>query len=178
MTSLADSPDRYGFVSRFFHWGMAALFAIQFVSAAAHWALPRENALRETLWAYHVDLGVTLLLLVLLRGAWGIWNLTNRPTESDLMGTAAKTGHGGLYALMVIVPAIKIIGAAGGTRGFSYLGFQIFPARDAAIAWTETISDWHGTLGWILAALVIGHIGAALIWHQIIKRDGVLKRMA
>ena len=178
MTSFTDSPDRYGLVSRLFHWGMAALFALQFASAAAHWALPRENTLRDALWRYHPDLGVTLLLLVLLRGAWGLWNLSNRPTEMDLMGYAAKAGHAGLYALMVIVPAIKIIGSAGGTRGFSYLGFQIFPAQDATIAWTKTISEWHGTLGWILAAVVLGHIGAAIVWHQLIKRDGVLKRMA
>lgn len=178
MTSLTDSPDRYGIVTRFFHWGMAALFAAQFASAAAHWALPRENALRETLWTYHADLGVTLFLLVLLRGIWGIWNLRIRPSESGLMGYASKAGHAGLYALMVVVPVLKIIGSAGGTRGFSYLGLQIFPARDAAIAWTKMISDWHGTLGWILAALVLGHISAALIWHQLIKRDGVLNRMA
>ena len=79
---------------------------------------------------------------------------------------------------MVIVPAIKVIGAAGGTRGFSYLGIQVFQARDVAIAWTKTISEWHGTLGWILAALVVGHIAAAVIWHQFIKRDDVLTRMA
>ena len=79
---------------------------------------------------------------------------------------------------MVIVPAIKIVGSAGGTRGFSYLGFQVFSAQDAAIAWTKTISDWHGTLGWILAAIVVGHIGAAIVWHKLIKRDGVLEQMA
>lgn len=178
MTSITDSPDRYGLVSCLFHWGMAALFALQFASAAAHWALPRENTLRDALWSYHADLGVTLLLLVLLRGAWGLWNLSNRPTVSGPMGYAAKAGHAGLYALMVIVPLLKIIGSAGGTRGFSYLGFQIFSARDAAIAWTKTIAEWHGTLGWILAAIVLGHIGAALVWHQLIKRDDVLKRMA
>ena len=178
MTQLTDSADRYGLVSRFLHWGMAALFAMQFVSAAAHWALPRENTLRDALWSYHVDLGVTLFLLVLLRGVWGLWNLSRRPTESGPMEYLAKAGHAGLYVLMVIVPMIKIIGSAGGTRGFSYFGIQIFPTRDAAIAWTKTISEWHGTLGWILAALVLGHIGAALIWHQLIKRDGILKRMA
>ena len=92
MTSFTDSPDRYGLVSRLFHWGMAALFALQFASAAAHWALPRENTLRDALWSYHADLGVTLLLLVLLRGAWGLWNLRNRPTETGLMGYAARPG--------------------------------------------------------------------------------------
>jgi len=157
---------------------MAALFAAQFASAAAHWALPRDNPLRETLWTYHFNLGTTLFLLVLLRGVWGLWNLRNRPTESGLMGTAVKAGHVGLYALMVLVPALKIIGSAGGTRGFSYLGLQVFPARKTAIAWTSKIAEWHATLGWILAALVLGHIGAALAWHHLIKRDGVLKRMA
>ncbi len=178
MTRLTDNPDRYGLVSRMFHWSMAALFAMQFLSAVAHWALPRENSLRETLWSYHTDIGVTLLLLVLLRGAWGLWNLGNRPAEAGPMGSAAKAGHAGLYALMVIVPAIKIIGSAGGTRGFSYLGFQIFLARDTAVMWTEKIAEWHATLGWILAVLVLGHISAAVIWHRLIKRDGVLKRMA
>ncbi len=94
------------------------------------------------------------------------------------MGCAAKVGHAGLYTLMVIVPVLKIIGSAGGTRGFSYLGLQIFPARDVAIAWTKTILEWHGTFGWILTALVLGHICAAIIWHHLIKRDDVLKRMA
>ena len=178
MTKLTDSPDRFGLVSRSLHWGMAALFALQFVSAAAHWALPRENTLRDTLWSYHVNLGVTLFLLVLLRGVWGLLNLSKRPTHVGLMGYAAKAGHAGLYVLMVIVPAIKIIGSAGGTRGFSYFGVQIFPARETETLWTKTISEWHGTMGWFLAALVLGHIGAAVIWHHLIKRDDVLKRMA
>ncbi|WP_417249489.1 cytochrome b [Celeribacter sp.] len=178
MMKLTDSPERYGLISRFLHWGMAILFAMQFASAAAHWALPRGSSLRETLWAYHVNLGVTLLLLVVLRGLWGLWNLRARPTEAGPMGKAAKAGHAALYALMAIVPSLKIIGAAGGTRGFSYLGFQIFPARETAIAWTKTISEWHGALGWSLAILVLGHIGAALVWHHLVKRDNVLKRMA
>ncbi|WP_394154855.1 cytochrome b [Loktanella salsilacus] len=141
MTQFVDSPHRYGLVTRIFHWGMALLFAAQFASAAAHWALPRENALRDTLWSYHFNLGATLLLLVLLRGVWGLWNLRHRPSESGLMGSAAKAGHAALYALMIIVPALKIIGSAGSTRGFSYLGLQIFPARETAIAWTNTISE-------------------------------------
>ena len=179
MTKLSDSPDKFGLVSRVLHWTMAALFALQFASAAVHWALERENALRETLWSYHVNLGVTLLLMVLLRGVWGLSNLKNRPAHSGgLMGKAATGGQAALYALMVIVPAFKVIDSAGGTRGFSYFGMQIFPARETAIKWTQTIGDWHGTMGWVLAAVVFGHIVMAVGWHHFIKRDDVLKRMA
>ena len=178
MTNLTDSPDRYGLVSRAFHWGMAALFAAQFLSAAAHWALAKESTLRDALWSYHVNLGTTLFLLVLLRGVWGLLNLKKRPGHSGLMGKAAAAGHIALYALMVIVPAVRLIAAAGGKRGLSYFGIEIFPARETAIAWTQSAAEWHGEMGWILAVLVLGHIAIAVVWHRLIKRDDVLSHMA
>jgi cytochrome b561 len=157
---------------------MAVLFALQFVSAAAHWALSRENALREALWSYHVNLGMTLLVLVVLRGVWGLWNLRQRPQHSGLMGRAAIAGHAALYALMVIVPAVRVLAAAGGTRGLRYFGVTLVSGRETAIGWTQTAAEWHGTLGWTLAALVLGHIVMAIGWHRFIKRDDVLSRMA
>lgn len=176
--SLTDQPDRYGSVSRALHWGMAALFVAQFVSAAAHWALPRENALREALWSYHSTLGVTLFLLVIVRGAWGLMNLSRRPTHEGLMGRAAKAGHAALYALMVIVPLMRLIAAAGSKRGLNYLGLEIFPAREAEVAWMQAAAELHGELGWVLALLVLGHIAVAVVWHHMVQRDDTLRRMA
>lgn len=178
MAHLSDSPDRYGLVSRVFHWGMAALLAAQFLSAAARWGLDRENAVRETLWSYHTTLGTTLFLLVLMRGVWGLANISRRPPHSGRMGQAAKLGHIALYLLMVIVPTLKLLSAAGGTRGFSYLGIQIFPAREVEIAWLSSFGEWHGELGWILALLIIGHIAMATVWHHLIRRDDTLRRIA
>jgi cytochrome b561 len=178
MTTLSDTPDRYGLVSRTLHWGMAALFAAQFLSAAAHFALLRANAVREALWSYHMMLGTNLFLLVLLRGVWGLVNMSRRPTHSGTIGQAAKGGHVLLYLLMVIVPVLKLLSAAGSPRGFSYLGMQIFPARTTEIAWMHTLGEWHGVLGWALALVVVGHIAAAIIWHRLIQNDGALERMA
>jgi len=161
-----------------FHWGMALLFAAQFLSAAAHWALPRENALRSTLWSYHTNLGATLFLLVLLRGVWGLINLSRRPKSVGAAGQLAKAGHLALYGLMVLVPSFKLLSMAGGTRGFSYFGMQVFTPRTTEVAWMQWLGDWHGELGWVLALLVLGHIGAALIWHRLIQRDDILDRMA
>ena len=178
MPNLSDSPDRYGLVSRVFHWGMAVLFAAQFLSAAAHWALERENALRQTLWSYHATLGTTLFLLVLLRGLWGLANMSRRPEHDGPMGRAAQLGHLGLYALMVIVPSLRLLSAAGSTRGFSYLGIQVLPARETEIAWLSGMAEWHGELGWILALLIAGHIAMAVIWHRVVQRDDTFRRMA
>ncbi|MEQ8896362.1 MAG: cytochrome b [Roseovarius sp.] len=179
MTSLTDTPDRYGLITRTLHWGMALLFAAQFLSAAAHWALPRENATRELLWSYHYTLGATLFLLVLLRGAWGLANLPRRPEHTGgLIGRAAVAGHVAIYALMVIVPFTRLLAAAGSDRGFTYFGLQIFAAREAEIAWMQAPSELHGEMGWVLALLILGHIAMAVIWHRLIRRDDVLQRMA
>ena len=175
---MIDSPDRYGAVSRWLHWGMALLFAAQFLSAAAHWALPRENALRDALWSYHPTLGTTLFLLVLLRAVWGLLNIWHRPDHSGTIGRLAVVGHVAIYTLMVIVPSVRLIAAAGSARGFSYLGMQIFPARESAVPWTQSLAEWHGEMGWFLALLVLGHIAMATVWHRLIRRDDVLKRMA
>ncbi|MDD9724410.1 cytochrome b [Roseovarius sp. SK2] len=176
---LRDTPGHYGPVSRILHWGMAALFAAQFLSAAAHWALPKENAVRDVLWSYHGTLGATLFLLVLLRGAWGLANIPRRPPAHDgVVGRAAVAGHLAIYALMVIVPAVRLLAAAGSDRGLSYLGITFVAPREVEVAWMQAPAEWHGEMGWILALLVVGHIAMAVVWHRMIRRDDTLQRMA
>ncbi|WP_371933271.1 cytochrome b [Ruegeria discodermiae] len=72
---LIDHPNRYGSVIRTFHRGMAVLFLAQYTSATARALLPRGNEIRDALWRYHTDLGVTLFMLVMLRSAWSLVNL-------------------------------------------------------------------------------------------------------
>lgn len=175
---IFDSESRYGTVTRVLHWGMAILFAAQFLSAAARALLPRGDAFRDAVWSYHTALGTTLFLLVFLRGIWGLLNLSRRHRHEGLLGKAAVYGHTAIYALMILVPATRLLAAAGNDRSFSYLGMEIFPAREVKIAWMQAPAEWHGELGWLLAVLVIGHIVMAIGWHQLIKRDDTLRRMA
>src|SRR3546814_2393319 len=51
-----DSPQAYGSITRFLHWGMAALFAWQFASSALH-AWNREAGISRWFWQSHVSLG-------------------------------------------------------------------------------------------------------------------------
>lgn len=178
MSDLCDRPERYGVISRALHWGMAALFLLQFASAAARWGLPRENGLREALWSYHVPLGITLFILVLLRGVWGLINLNRRPSHAGTMGQMAKSGHAVLYGLMILIPGVRILAAAGSERGLSYLGMTIFTPREAEIPWTQVAAEWHGEMGWILLLVILGHITMAVGWHHLVQRDATLTRMA
>ena len=175
---IYDSESRYGLVTRILHWGMAALFAAQFLSAGARALLPRGDAFRDLVWSYHQPLGATLFLLVIARGVWGIVNLSRRPGHEGLMGKAAKLGHAALYGLMIVVPGSRLLAAAGSERGFRYLGIEVFPAREAEIAWMQAAAEWHGEMGWLLAGLVLGHIVMAVGWHHFVRRDDTLRRMA
>ncbi len=105
----------------------------------------------------HVWLGGAAFVLILIRiivrftsGAPGAV-----PGTSPLMEMAALWGHRALYALMVLTPALGAMVWYGGV---------------------EAAADAHEMAGNALFFLALGHAAVAL-WHQYVKKDGVLLRM-
>jgi cytochrome b561 len=178
-TTLSDTPAGYGPVSRALHWGMASLFGLQFTSSLLHY-FADDTPIADFFWGTHYSVGFTLWLLVLLRGAWGLANLRRRPAHegSRLEAKAATAGHLALYTLMVIVPSLALLRAAGNARGLKVYGLQLIaPGGEANPAMTGPGNLLHGYLGWALLALVVGHVAMAL-YHGLVRRDGTLRRMA
>jgi cytochrome b561 len=174
--SIWDRPQGYGRVSRTLHWLMAALFAVQFLSAILRF-IDRDMALSKTVWGVHYTLGFSLLVLVALRAIWGVMNLRTRPPHGHgLIGLASLGGHLALYALMIFVPAIGLLRVYGGGRGFEVFGFQIFQpgARNEALMAPGHLL--HGPAGWALLALVAGHILMVFV-HKYLWREDILGRM-
>lgn len=175
---LCDNPSSYGSVSRILHWGMALLLAWQFASAILR-VLAKDTAVQGFFWSTHSTVGVTLWLLVLVRGAWGLMNQSRRPKRegSRLLAAMASTTHLVLYGLMVVVPTLAILRAIGNGRGFSVYGLQIVaPGGEPNPALVAPARALHGWLGWTLLVLVICHIAAAL-YHHLILKDATLTRM-
>lgn len=173
-----DSSSGYGLVTRALHWGMAALFAWQFAGAILR-VVAEDSAIARLFWSTHFTLGFTLGLLVLIRGVWGLLNLRKRPPVEGSLAVqrAARFGHLALYALMVAVPALAILRALGGTRGFTIYGLQL--AGPGGVADPLLIAPGnalHAPLGWALLALVIGHVAMALR-HAHVRKDPTLERM-
>lgn len=174
--SIWDRPQGYGLVSRALHWLMAALFAAQFLSAILRF-IDRDMALSKTIWGIHYTLGFVLLVLVVLRAIWGVLNLRTRPPHGHgLIGLASLGGHLALYALMIFVPAIGLLRVYGGGRGFSVFGYQLFQpgTRDEALMAPGHLL--HGPAGWVLLALVAGHILMVFV-HKYLWREDILGRM-
>jgi cytochrome b561 len=172
-----DTPQRYGRVSRGFHWLMAALFAWQFAGALLYVGFG-DIALTRFVGGSHFTLGFTLFMLVLLRGTWGLANLPRRPSHRGRLGRAAVAGHGVIYALMIMVPALALLRQYGSGKPFTPYGIPLMPGRDSKIEWMMMPGDLlHHWLAFLLLVILIGHIGMAAL-HRFIWRDEVLNRMA
>ena len=128
-------------------------------------------------WPTHSQVGFALLLLVLVRGVWGLLNLSQRPHKSGMVGKLAGLGHLVIYALMFAVPALALLRTYGNGRGFSFLGIGIFERtgiQDPAL--TAPGNAAHGLLGWVLLAVIVGHVAMAL-FHHFVMRDNTLRHM-
>lgn len=177
-TTLRDHPQGYGVVSRAFHWTMAAFLVWQFVSVLLR-VTTEDTAIEGFFWSTHYSVGFTIWVLAILRGAWGLSNLSTRPAHEGpaLLRKGATFGHALLYTLMIVVPTLAILRAANNGRGFSVYGIELVaPGGEPNPALTAPGNAAHGLLGFVLFVLIAGHIAFAL-WHGLVRRDGTLDRM-
>lgn len=180
MIEYLETPkaQKYDLVARALHWIMAILFVWQFTSAGLH-RFAEDTPIEGFFWKWHHSVGFTLWVLVFLRGAWALVNLKSRPDHSGLWlgGRAVTIGHLLMYALMIAVPTLAILRSAGNGRGLVVYGVTLIEkGRPKIPALVELGSALHGLLGWTLLALIVGHVAIAL-YHGVVRRDGVLRRM-
>lgn len=172
---LQDSMDRYGTVSRLLHWGMALLLAWQFATAGAR-VFFEDSALDEFLWATHKPLGLLLIVLVIIRAAWSLFNAGHRPRSLNVM---AKLGHLALYALVIVVPLLALFRQYGSGRTFTPFGLPLMSGFEGdEIEWMITPANTlHGWLGWLLLALIVGHILMTILHRRRPEDEDVMARM-
>ncbi|MBS7545264.1 cytochrome b [Ancylobacter oerskovii] len=175
--TLTDNALRYGTVSRALHWGMALLFAWQFLGMILRATLGRTPVVSFFVGS-HTTLGVLLLLLVVVRLGWALANRRHRPPyDGGLLGLAARLGHAGLYALMVVVPALALARLYGSGRGYAPFGVELFAPSDTKIEWLMAPANaLHGPLAWALLAFIAGHVAMVAV-HQVFLGDRILHRM-
>jgi len=154
-------PNGYSLVQICLHWAVAMLVLFNYLYSegmgrafdARMEGLPLTDAGLNP--SVHVWVGVSVLVLVLLR-------LVVRATAgapdaggSGRMQTVATWGHKGLYLLLLLVPAL------------------------GAVTWfagVEATADLHALVANALMLAAAGHALIAL-WHQFIRKDGLLLRM-
>jgi cytochrome b561 len=172
-----NPPTRYSTPAIVLHWLLALMIVVAFCVGTYVADLPLSPT-RVKLINWHKWAGITILALSMLRL---LWRLGHRP-PADLpmpawQRNAAHAVHGALYLLFFAVPLVGW--AYSSALGFPVVLYGVLPLpdfmpHDKALA--LAIKPWHGRLAWLLAALVVAHVAAALK-HQFIDRDGLIDRM-
>lgn len=172
---MYDSKERYGSITRIFHWGMALLIIWQFmkffdrINDGEHW-------IGENIVSWHVSIGSLLLVLIVLRLIWAATQKNNRPEQDPSIAFLVKAGHGLLYLGMLLLPITGLMIMIGNGYGWNPFGLGLIARGGAEIGWLTTLGSAHSLIAWSLLILVLGHAGIALL-HHFVKKDGVLGRM-
>jgi cytochrome b561 len=90
---------------------------------------------------------------------------------------AAESVHWMLYALLIVQPLIGWAATSAYRAPIIIYGlFELPPILPVNQPLSEQLFFIHRGLGFVMAALVLGHAGAAL-YHHFVQRDRVLMRM-
>jgi cytochrome b561 len=177
--ALKNTLERWGAVAKTLHWVIVGMIITQFVLANRAESLPLGMAKLATL-ARHKSVGITILLLAVLRLAWRFANRQSPPLPANLKGYErflAHLTHHGLYLLLFALPLTGW--AMSSAKNYPVSWFGVFTLPDF-VAPGETLFEQletaHGVLATALLALAVLHVLAAL-QHHFIRKDNVLRRM-
>jgi cytochrome b561 len=164
--------------SKWLHWAVAAC-VLTIIPVAITMKNVSEGSLQDTLYNLHKSLGALILLLMILR-------LINRlmvgapapdPAIARWQKAVSSAVHGLLYVLLFAMSIVGYLANSAYGAKTPFFGLFELPmiiAKNQALS--ETLFALHMYTAWLVAILVVMHIGAAL-QHHVIHRDNVLRRM-
>jgi cytochrome b561 len=175
------SATVYAKGARNFHW-ITAVFVFIMVPVGLYMTYRGEvtnfDALTNTLYSNHKLAGFILLWIVVARLVYRFTRGAppDEPTLEPWQKAVAHLTHWGIYALLLIVPllgwyATSLYGALGTPFGFS---LPAIAAKNEEASKTVYLLHKLGAI--LLSLMVLAHVGAAL-FHHVIRKDNVLRRM-
>ncbi len=175
---LFNMSARYTMTAIVLHWLMALLiFAVFPLGLYMHDL--KLSPLKLQLYSYHKWIGVTLLVLAILRV---LWRTTHTPPPlpdsiARWQQIASSAVHALLYALLLAVPMSGWLMSS--AKGVQTVWFGLLPLpdlleKDKALG--QLLGSVHQNLNYLLLLLVLAHIAAALK-HRYVDRDEVMNRM-
>lgn len=176
--SWRNTTTRYGWLAGSLHWLTLLLVVAAYASMELRGFFPRGSATREAMKSWHYVLGISILVLTLLRLT--VFLASPAPADS---ADAAKWQRAGakwtklaLYCFLLAMPLLGwlLLSAEGGHVAFASIQFPGLVAQDKGLAGLfEELHEAGATIGYFLVGL---HATAAL-YHHYRLRDDTLQRM-
>ena len=192
-TAHPRATRRYTSVAIVLHWLMALLIIWQiWIGIWMSDAIddPATQAAAYEAFQFHKSLGLTLLVLTVLRVIWRLTHIF--PTLPAHMprwhAASARLSHFLLYGFMLIIPLSGWLYVSTGWNSDTGTAFSIptvwfgmfvwphIPGVDSNATLADISMEAHELLAWGLIALLVLHVLAALK-HHFADRDDVLWSM-
>ena len=187
VTEFAESltQAKYTPLQRVLHWAIALAvlgvlaggLLIGFLGFKGVTELLGTEA-RNLLYKYHKTFGLIILAAMVLRlvvkarrGAPAY-----NPELTPFQAQASSMVHKALYLALLAMPVLGWLATDALNFPVEFFNWTVPQFIDKNKELGDTLFWLHGIVGWAIVGLLAVHIGAAL-FHAIVLRDSVLKRM-
>lgn len=175
---MAEPRNRYSAVSLTLHWLIALMVVAQVLLIMAHDAT--EGPLSREFVQIHKSVGLTILVLTLVRIGWRLANpaLPLPDHMKRWQKILARVTHVGFYVMLLAMPLVGWAASSAGGREIIWFGLFEWPllpiggGRETA----RDLMDIHEMGAKVVYILILLHVAGALK-HQFVDRDNVLHRM-
>jgi cytochrome b561 len=170
--------NSYNGIAKGLHWLVLLLLVVQFIVA---WTMPDigHDTKPDGLIAWHVSVGTSILLIMLVRLAWRSVSIVPPPPD-DLaapLRVLSRSTHFLLYAILIVLPLLGWINA--NARGWTVRLVGLIPLPTLSpegSSWGQDMGAVHQVVAYVLLGFVGLHVLGAM-YHQFVLRDGLLNRM-
>ena len=127
------------------------------------WEVAKEQSQRTFYFHLHKSIGLTILMLVVIRI---YWRFTHRPpaflsSMKPWEKKLATATHHSLYLLMILIPLAGIIMSAASKYGVKWFGIKVIPGfNDKGVR--DLFEQFHEIFGLLLLSFLIFHILGAV----------------
>lgn len=175
---LKNTDKDYGLIARGFHW-TSALIVLALLSLGFYMAGLDVSPFKFSLYFWHKSFGALVLVLVVLRFGWRLYNPAPEPLEGHQKWerTLAKIVHILLYFGLVAMPLSGWFMSSAGDFPAPFFGLFVLPdfiPKDEALF--KLFRSIHEYAAFALIVAVGLHALGA-IKHHLLDKDETLTRM-
>lgn len=175
-----NTDGMFGLVSRYAHWASALLILCLVPMGLFMAVLPEGSPDRAVFVAVHQTLGVTVLVLVLLRLAW-LRRSAPPPLPADLKPWERRLAaalHPVLYGLILGLPVTGLLLSVSQGGPLELYGWLVpLPAGAGRGAWSVWAVLHNQVLPVLFYGVIAMHLGAVLKHHFLARRPADVRRM-
>ena len=172
-------PLKYDRMLVLLHWVLAMGLFYQLGLGLWMEDIPKDPpGFRAEWFNLHKSIGICLGFLILWRLGWRVTHSVPAPPigNTEFQNKMSQWVHRFLYVSMVVLPLSGFMGSSFSAYPVKFFGLPLPKLWESSPEGKELFSTIHEVTAFLMMIVIILHISAA-VWHQWVKRDGLLSRM-